>query len=194
MFRHLALLVLTGVGVVSGVPPAKGHKPGPPGPPGHHGPPRPHDHQPAPWSTFAENAIFQPDANHSVIYPRQVELSDGSLLATASYSGEKIPYFPIFRSEDGGVTWKWISNLTDQVNGLGLAAQPALSELSFALGGFKAGTVLASGNSWGPESTNIDLYASADKGYSWEFVSNVARGSAPSTENGNPCIWEPFIL
>jgi hypothetical protein len=156
-------------------------------------PPPPPNNGPKPWSTFSENIIFQPDSSHSVIYPRQVELSDGSLLATVSYSGDAKPFFPIFQSKDGGATWKWISNLTDQVNGLGLAAQPALTELPFDIGGYKTGTVLASGNSWGNTSTNIDLYASADKGFTWKFVSNVARGSAPSTEDGNPCIWEPFI-
>lgn len=83
--------------------------------------------------------------------------------------------------------------MTDQVNGLGMAAQPALAELPFAVGDFPAGTVLASGNSWGPKSTNIDLYASRDKGHTWTFVSNVARGTGPDTTNGNPCIWEPFI-
>lgn len=74
-----------------------------------------------------------------------------------------------------------------------MAAQPALAELPFAVDGFPAGTVLASGNSWGPKSTNIDIYASKDKCYTWEFVSNVARGTGPDTTNGNPCIWEPFI-
>ncbi|KAJ5138769.1 Neuraminidase [Penicillium bovifimosum] len=156
-------------------------------------PPPPHPAAPRPWSTFAENNIFQPDSNHSILYPRQVELSDGSLLVTASYGGDKTPYFPIFRSADGGATWSWISNMTDQVNGLGMSAQPALTELPYAVGDFPAGTVLASGNSWGPESTNIDIYASEDKGYTWKFVSNVARGSGPDTTNGNPCIWEPFI-
>ncbi|KAJ6011702.1 Neuraminidase [Penicillium canescens] len=98
---------------------------------------------------FAENIIFQPDSDHSVLYPRQVELSDGSLLATASYGGNKTPYFPIFRSADGGATWSWVSNMPDQVNGLGMAAQPALAEMPFPVGNFPAGTVLASGNSWG---------------------------------------------
>jgi hypothetical protein len=88
--------------------------------------------------------------------------------------------------------------MTDQVNGLGMNAQPALAELTFAVGSFPAGTVLASGNSWSrsneANTTNIDLYASKDKGHTWEFVSNVARGSGPNTTNGNPCIWEPYIL
>ncbi|PON25496.1 hypothetical protein TGAM01_v205790 [Trichoderma gamsii] len=141
-----------------------------------------------------ERVIFQPDSSHAVIYPRLAELSDGTILATSAYSGDHPPHFPIFASENGGATWEWRSNLTDQVNGLGFGSQPALAELTFDLGRFKAGTVLASGNSAGANGTNIDLYASFNKGKTWEFISNVARGSAPSTQNGNPCIWEPFIL
>lgn len=180
MLTKLLLLGLAGLSCVESVrPPPPSQKP--PTPP------------PRPWSTFAENVIYQPDSKNSVLYPRQVELSDGSLLATASFAGDKTPYFPIFQSADGGATWSWISNLTDQVNGLGMSAQPALAELPFAVGDFSAGTVLASGNSWGNKSTNIDIYASKDKGHTWKFVSNVSRGSGPDTTNGNPCIWEPFI-
>jgi hypothetical protein len=29
---------------------------------------------------------------------------------------------------------------------------------------------------------------------SWKFVSVVAVGGPPSTDNGDPCVWEPFIL
>jgi hypothetical protein len=140
------------------------------------------------------SVFFRPAKGQSISYPRLVELSDGTILTTASYSGTIAgkPYFPIFASCDGGNTWTWRSNFTDQVNGLGMSAQPALSELPFDMGTFKKGTVLASGNSWG-NSTNIDLYASTDKGLTWTFVSNVARGSRPGTQDGNPCIWEPWI-
>jgi hypothetical protein len=149
--------------------------------------------KPRPFGTFGENVIYWPNAENTIMYPRITELADGTILATAGLNSNPA-VFPIFSSSDGGASWEWISNMTDQVNGLGMTAQPALAELPFALGDFPAGTVLASGNSWGPASTNIDLYASTDKGKTWKFVSNVARGSAPSTENGNPCIWEPYIL
>jgi hypothetical protein len=138
--------------------------------------------------------FFRPEKGKSISYPRLTELSDGTILATASYSGTigGKPYFPVWASCDGGSTWAWRSNFTDQVNGLGMSAQPAIAELPFDLDGFKKGTVLASGNSWG-NTTNVDLYASTDKGVTWTFVSNVARGSRPGTQNGNPCIWEPYI-
>jgi hypothetical protein len=178
-------LGLTVIGLTASL--VNGHK-DPPKPP-----PKPPLPKPRPFGTFGENVIWWPDVNHTIFYPRITELSDGTILATAGLDSSPA-VFPIFSSGDGGASWKWISNMTDQVNGLGMNAQPALAELPWAVGKFPAGTVLASGNSWGRNSTNIDLYASTDKGHTWKFVSNVARGSGPNTENGNPCIWEPYIL
>jgi hypothetical protein len=80
------------------------------------------------------------------------------------------------------------------VNGWGLPAQPALMELREPMGGFKKGTILASGNSWSDNGTRIDLYASTDRARSWQFVSHVASGGRPNTTNGADPIWEPFLL
>lgn len=152
---------------------------------------------PEPWSFFVNNTIYQPTGNQSVTYPRFTELQDGTILATTSFSGPIPPYFPIFESKDGGANWTHISDLTDQVNGWGMSAQPALAELLEPLGGFEAGTILASGNSWNRNGTrngtHIDLYASLDRGRSWQFVSNVAQGGPPNTTNGATPIWEPWI-
>ncbi|KAH6844481.1 Sialidase [Chaetomium sp. MPI-CAGE-AT-0009] len=165
----------------------------PPGPPG---PPDP-DHLP-PFSTFSNRIIYTPPKGGRAVYPRLAELRDGTLLVTASLSGVagagQLPSFPVFESKDGGVNWKWISNLTDQVNGWGMGAQPAIYELRKPLGGFEPGTILASGNSWSNNGTRIDLYASTDKARTWEFVSHVAEGGRPNTTNGATPIWEPFLL
>jgi hypothetical protein len=75
-----------------------------------------------------------------------------------------------------------------------MGAQPALMELREPLGGFKPGTIFASGNSWSNNGTRIDLYASTDKARTWEFVSHVAEGGRPNTTNGATPIWEPFLL
>lgn len=165
---------------------------------------------PPPFTPLFAHTIFQPAPPTTAIYPRQAELSDGTLLVTTSLYGAPnmadpfsdvppgpgvlLPYFPVFASHDGGVTWAWISNVTDRKNGLGMGAQPALLELSEPMGGYEAGTVLCAGNSWGANATHIDLYASKDKGVSWEFVSNVASGGRPNTTNGADPIWEPFLL
>ncbi|KAJ3048468.1 hypothetical protein HK097_010504, partial [Rhizophlyctis rosea] len=145
---------------------------------------------------FYETNIIYPQ--NGTMYPRQVELSDGTLLVAVSprYGGAWVgkPVFPVFQSKDHGVTWKWISNITDTVNGNGMSAQPALLQLSKKFGKYPKGTILASGNSWNSTSTNIDVYASRDGGFHWEFVSNVARGTQPDTsDTGNP-IWEPYLL
>ena len=155
----------------------------------------------APFSTFSNVTVFVPPSNYTdprVLYARTVELEDGVLLATwENYSPEPPPvYFPIFRSVDGGETWKEISKVTDQVNGWGLRYQPFLYELPVSVGKYAVGTILCAGNSIPTDlsQTKIDVYASVDKGHSWEFVSNVASGGAAVPDNGVPAIWEPFIM
>jgi hypothetical protein len=133
------------------------------------------------------------------LYARVAELHDGTLLVTASVAGGSFPSgakqpFPVFESKDGGASWTWISNITDQVNGWGMSAQPALLELQEPMGKYKPGTILASGNSWSSEGTRIDLYASTDRARTWEFVSHIAAGGAPNTTNGATPVWEPFLL
>src|ERR1700710_723040 len=70
---------------------------------------------------FNNRVIFIPPQGTKVSYPRIAELSDGTLLATIAWRDPHValPYFPIFQSKDDGWTWEHISNLTDQVNGLG---------------------------------------------------------------------------
>lgn len=97
--------------------------------------------------------IWQPERHvEQSIYPRYVELLDGTILVTSSQrlfaESDALNYFPVFASSDGGASWNWISNITDQVNGWGLGAQPALWELLEAYGDYDAGTILAAGNSW----------------------------------------------
>ncbi|KAK5636978.1 hypothetical protein RRF57_012690 [Xylaria bambusicola] len=152
-----------------------------------------HD-KPRPWGFFVNNTILETVGKESATYPRYVELQDGTIIATTSFSGHSPAYFPIFSSKDGGASWEYVSNLTDQVNGWGMSAQPALAELTERVGKYPAGTILGAGNSWSNNGTRIDLYASRDKARTWEFVSHVAEGGRPNTTNGATPIWEPFIL
>jgi hypothetical protein len=149
----------------------------------------------APFSTFSNVTIFTPPANYTdpqVLYARTVELDGGVLLATwENYSPQPpLVYFPIFESLDGGESWKEISKIQDQVNGWGLRYQPFLYELPSPVGRYPAGTVLAAGNSIPADLnyTRIDIYASFDKGYTWEFVSQVAAGGAAIPNDGIPAI------
>ncbi|KAJ9148485.1 Glycoside hydrolase family 93 protein [Pleurostoma richardsiae] len=152
-------------------------------------------------TTFSNNVIFTPPSNYTdprVLYARSVELQDGTLLATwENYSPEPPPvYFPIFKSKDYGVSWKMISKVTDQGYGWGLRYQPFLYELPVPFGGFAAGTVLLAGSSIPTDlsKTQIDLYASTDRGYSWTFVSHVAAGGRAVPDNGETPVWEPFLM
>lgn len=149
---------------------------------------------PTPWGYFTNNTIYQTSGSESITYPRFSELQDGTIIATASLLGHTPGYFPVFESKDGGASWEYISDLRDQVNGWGMSAQPALMELTEPMGGYEAGTILASGNSWSNNGTKIDLYASKDKARTWEFVSHVAQGGRPNTTNGATPIWEPYLL
>lgn len=153
-------------------------------------------------TTFDNNVIFVPPTDYTdprVLYARTAELTlnDNTLLATwENYSPEPpLVYFPIYKSVDHGVTWEYISNVTDEVNGWGLRYQPFIYELPVDFGGYKAGTVLVAGNSipTNLSETKIDVYASTDAGYTWEFVSSVARGGEALPNNGLTPIWEPFI-
>ena len=155
-----------------------------------------------PFSTFSNVTVFVPPTNYTdpqVLYARTVELEDGVLLATwENYSPQPpLVYFPIFRSVDGGETWKEISHVTDQVNNWGLRYQPMLYELPAAVGRYAAGTVLLVGNSIPADLnfTQLDVYASEDKGYTWHFVSRIASGGAAIPDNGIPvCVVSLSLL
>jgi hypothetical protein len=150
--------------------------------------------EPKPWGFFTNNTIYQTTGAESITYPRFVELMDGTIIATASLSGHTPGYFPVLESTDGGATWEYVSDLRDQVNGYGMSAQPALTELTEPMAGYPAGTIMGTGNSWGTNATRIDLYASRDRARTWEFVSHIAQGGKANTTNGATPIWEPYLL
>ncbi|CAK7222369.1 hypothetical protein SBRCBS47491_004843 [Sporothrix bragantina] len=156
----------------------------------------------SPATTFNNKVIFTPPNTYTsprVLYPRTVQLRDGTLLATwENYSHEPpAVYFPIYQSIDNGSTWAEISHVTDQTpQGWGLRYQPFLYELPADIGSFKAGTVLCAGNSIPTDlsRTQIDVYASTDRGKTWKFVSHVASGGKAQPDNGQTPVWEPFLL
>lgn len=151
--------------------------------------------------TLSRRVIFTPPSDYSdprVLYARSAQFADGSLLATwENYSPEPpLVYFPIYRSGDGGQTWKEISRVQDTQQKWGLRYQPFLYILPEAIAGFKAGTVLLSGSSIPTDlsKTQIELYASRDKGVTWEFVSHIAAGGEARPNNGLTPVWEPFLM
>lgn len=150
---------------------------------------------------MSQTTVFSPPANYTtpkVLYARTVELADGTLLATwENYSPEPpMVYYPIFQSKDAGTTWSEISRVEDQVNGWGMRYQPFLYIAPAEIGGYPIGTIFCAGNSipTNLSSTRIDLYASVDSGYTWDFVSHVAVGGEAIPDDGLTPIWEPFLL
>lgn len=140
------------------------------------------------------------------MYPRVTRLehddSGGeTLLATFEYYRSTVseyadqPYFPLYRSTDGGANWSRFSAIHDTQNGWGLRYQPTLFELPKPVGPWDAGTVLAAGNSIPDDlsETRIELYASEDHGETWEYVSTVATGGEAIPWAGNEPIWEPEL-
>jgi hypothetical protein len=139
-----------------------------------------------PFSTFSNLTIFSPPSTYTIprtLYARSLllnqhkETTDVLLSTWENYSPEP-PYFPIYRSADGGLTWTHLSDVHDTVNGWGLRYQPFLYELPQAIGSYPAGTIILAGNSIPSDlsKTKIDVYASSDAGKTWSFVSTVASG------------------
>ena len=136
------------------------------------------------WNPIYNVTIFAPPADYNTprtLYARSALIpgTNDLLMTWENYSPEPPPvYFPIFKSVDGGNHWQHISNVNDQVNGWGLRYQPFLYFLPRQIGRYPAGTLLLAGNSIPTDlsQTRIDVYASFDQGYNWEFVSHVAAG------------------
>lgn len=151
---------------------------------------------------FTNNVVFRPLPDHEswgTIYARTVQLPDGShLLSWEDYSPEPplLP-FPIYRSEDGGVTWSNYSQVEDQVNGWGNRYQPHFFVLPEAVGDYPAGTVILGGMSVRKDLAEawLDIYTSSDNGKTWAFASHAVHAPGPETvTNGNKAVWEPFFL
>jgi hypothetical protein len=140
-----------------------------------------------PFGTFTNVTIFSPPSTYNrprTAYARSLLLKHNNetrnvLLSTWENFSPGNPYFPIYRSADGGLTWTHLSDVHDTVNGWGLRYQPFLFELPQTIGNYPAGTILLTGNSIPSDGskTKIDVYASRDAGETWSFVSNAASGN-----------------
>jgi hypothetical protein len=141
------------------------------------------------------------DPESGASYARALRLSEqrpgGSqtLLATFQQRNSgQLGGFQIFRSEDGGRTWRQQSNVPNNGEPGRRWLQPFLYELPRAFAGLPKGAVLCAANSVDSSSTRIVLYASVDRGLTWQFLSTVAEGGAPVAQNGYTPVWEPFLL
>ena len=134
------------------------------------------------------------DPGNGASYARAVRFG-GSRTLLATFQQFGAAGFPIFRSDDDGHTWRRQGNVPSTGDAAGVWLQPFLYELPRAFAHLPKGAVLCAGNSLGDfSSTKIELYASVDRGVTWEFLSTVAEGGPPIPENGNTPVWEPFLL
>ncbi|CAK4031736.1 BNR Asp-box repeat [Lecanosticta acicola] len=147
--------------------------------------------------------ILDPPADYTAprtLYARTLQLKEsGVLLATwENYlpNNDSFPYFPIYQSLDYGQTWAERTRVYDQVNNWGMRYQPFLYELEEPIGNFSAGTILLAGSSIPQDlsQTQLELYASADCGCTFNFVSHVAKGGVALPDNGETPVWEPFLM
>lgn len=105
---------------------------------------------PSPWSHYTKNGVFYPSQDATswrTLYARTLQLPDQSLLLSwEDYDPNvKLTYWPIYKSTDGGASFKELSRVQDQVNGWGNWYQPFLYELPQDFGGYAKGTILLSG-------------------------------------------------
>jgi len=130
-------------------------------------------------------------------YERMVILENGDLLATwmrsfpivDDWDGTKSYYF--YKSQDGGVTWSFLSELDPVDFGLNRNKQgmPGMYVLPQELAGFPAGTILFANTDWHENSEyTINIWRSEDHGVIWKKHSSLAPRGSRNT-------WEPeFII
>ncbi|CZT13513.1 related to BNR/Asp-box repeat domain protein [Rhynchosporium agropyri] len=135
---------------------------------------------------FTNHPIYIPKTNESLVYPRYLELADGSTLLTANIrnltTGDAI--VSVHQTKDNGSHWEQISTVTRKIFEVGYISQPILVQLTHDIGDYKAGTILMSAASGG-----IYLYASTDQARTWQGVGKVAESPDAAKR-----LWEPFLL
>lgn len=125
-------------------------------------------------------------------YPRVIRLAHGSangtLLASVTNFDGQGGNGKIMKSTDDGASWSVLSQVRDAASSDGLCCS-SLYELPQALGDLPAGSILYSasygGNSPGDGGMSVGLWASRDRGQTWEWRAQVARTSVAGG------LWEP---
>lgn len=153
--------------------------------------------------TFGPVNVFVPevrrDSDYDVLSPRVIETKyqakedNGKLLITFEYTKDRFTKdqaYPIHRSDDGGQTWRKVTDLKDTKRELGMLCCPQLFEMPEDMGVLKKGDILCMAiSSSDYKEMHFDLYRSQDLGESWEFVSEMTN-----TFEYRKHIWEPFFL
>lgn len=156
--------------------------------------------------TSGVQTIFTPTASAGfvdpgVMYARPITLhyngtANGTMLTTFETYTNGTPYFPVYKSTNGGSTWSYLSQVDDTVNDYGMRWNPDIYELPAALGNLPAGTLIEAGLSVPSDlaSTTILLFDSTNQGASWSYLSTVAVGGEAIASDPYTPVWEPFLL
>lgn len=110
---------------------------------------------------------------------------------------------PLYESRDDGRTWTFLRRVVDQVHAgrpeWQLRWQPDLYELSRAAGPLPAGALLLSGNATRSDARgrvveeHLQVYASADAGRTWRYLSDIVDGGGRPEDVDNHGVWEPNL-
>lgn len=140
--------------------------------------------------TFSNVTVYQPDdPSTQVTYARTENLPNNTVLAAWNDPAQSNNSISIYRSTNNGFSWYSYGNAASSESGRKLL-QPHLLYVNTTFGG-ESGTVLLAVNAVDDKSTNIEVYASYDKGESFEFASTVVSGGA----NGSAkAVGNPFLL
>jgi hypothetical protein len=139
----------------------------------------PPDDPPAPIftgvDTFANATVYQPDdSSHHLTSPRTVNLVNNTILAVWNDSAQTQSTLQLFQSTNNGFSWYAYGTAKSTVSGRKLL-EPHLLFVEGSWGDDANVTLLAV-NAVDAKSTNIELYASYDKGVTFDFVSRIAQG------------------
>lgn len=156
------------------------------------------------WTSVVRDEVPAGWWGDGVAYPRILQLHHSArgennvLLATFQEANAGVgpgrPGYPIYRSEDLGKSWSYVTTVYDPVNTADQQAEwmPHLYELPEDCGTLKKGTILLAGCSVDAAHNTrscLQLYASKDSGRSWQFLSTIAEGGGLDTG-----VWEPFLM
>jgi hypothetical protein len=123
--------------------------------------------------------------NSTGMYPRAVQLSDGTIVASVVTFVGNQGIGRILASTDGGASFVVLGGVTDPAGTTGLCCA-TLYELQAPIGTLKAGTLLWAG-SFGQAVPRMSIraWSSTDGGKSWSFLSEIVNTT--STRG----LWEP---
>jgi hypothetical protein len=164
--------------------------------------PDPDPEPPAPTYTgvdaFANATVYQPEvSSHQVTFPRTENLPNNTVLAAWNEPAEANGAVLVYRSTNSGFSWYSLASAASKTRGRTLQ-QPHILFINGTGrenddGEIDRGTVLMAVNAVDAKSTNIEVYASADLGESWELASRVVSGG-PLVERNGTAVSNPFLI